>query len=262
MIAAVMLAFLAMTGMMPAKAETRWTLVASHPHDPAAFTEGLLIHDGMVYESTGQVGKSEIRALRLTDGKVLRRVVVPPPYFGEGIALVPGPVDAMGKTTERIVSLTWRHGQGFVWNARDFAAQGRFSYSGEGWALTSDGNRLIMSDGTAELRFLDPVTFAETGRIAVHTADGKPVPMLNELEYIDGEVLANVWLTDNIARIDPVTGLVIDWIDLSPLVARARTLGAQGGDDVLNGIAWDTHTRRLYVTGKNWPRLFEIRLEK
>ncbi|MFT3966592.1 MAG: glutaminyl-peptide cyclotransferase [Sphingobium sp.] len=236
----------------PARADTRWTLVEEFPHDPTAFTEGLLVHDGLLYESTGLVGRSEIRVQRIADGRILRRVKVPPPYFGEGIAM----------WKDRLVSLTWRHGKGFLWSPATFKKTGEFRYSGEGWALTHDDSRIIMSDGTAELRFLDPQTLRETGRIAVHTADGQPVPMLNELEYVDGEVLANVWMTNRIVRIDPASGLVIDWIDLSPLVTKVQAEGADGADDVLNGIAWDAAKKKLYVTGKNWPKLYEIRMEK
>lgn len=243
---------LLVVAVVPARAETRWTLVGSFPHDPTAFTEGLLIHDGLLYESTGMVGRSGIRVQRLDDGKILRRVTVRPPYFGEGIAI----------WKDRLLSLTWRHQKGFIWSLPGLKKTGEFAYPGEGWAMTSDGRRLIMSDGTAELRFLDPETLTETGRIRVTTAHGRPVPMLNELEYVDGEILANVWMTDRIARIDPATGGVIDWIDLSPLVAKARAEGADGADDVANGIAWDAAARRLFVTGKNWPKLFEIRLEK
>lgn len=236
----------------PAGAETRWTLVKEYPHDPSAFTEGLLVHDGQLYESTGMVGRSEIRVQRIEDGKILRRAKVPPPYFGEGIVLWKG----------RLVSLTWRHERGFLWSPATLKKTGEFRYEGEGWALTHDDRHIIMSDGTAQLRFLDPATLKETGRITVHTADGQPVPMLNELEYVEGEIFANVWMTNSIARIDPVSGLVRDWIDLSPLVEKAQAAGASGQDDVLNGIAWDAVARKLYVTGKNWPKLYEIRLEK
>lgn len=246
------LAGLALLIAGPAMADTRWTLVGSFPHDPTAFTEGLLIHDGLLYESTGMVGGSGIRAQRLEDGKIVRQVKVPPPYFGEGIAI----------WKDRLVSLTWRHQKGFIWSLPGFRKTGEFRYPGEGWALTSDGKRLVMSDGTSELRFLDPETLKETGRLAVRTDDGQPVPLLNELEYVDGEILANVWMTSRIVRIDPATGRVIDTIDLSPLVAKVRAEGADGIDDVLNGIAWDAAKKRLFVTGKNWPKLFEIRLEK
>ncbi|HEX7820077.1 MAG TPA: glutaminyl-peptide cyclotransferase [Sphingobium sp.] len=244
-------------GAIPARADTGWTLVGTLPHDPTAFTEGLLVHDGLLYESTGLVSRSEIRISRLADGKILHRVKVPSPYFGEGIALAR---DKAGK--DRLISLTWRHQKGFTWSLPDLRKTGEFRYPGEGWALTSDGRRLIMSDGTADLRFLDPETLKQTGRITVHTADGRPVTMLNELEYVEGEVLANIWLSTRIARIDPASGLVIDWIDLSDLVEKARALGGNGEDDVLNGIAWDAAHKRLFVTGKNWPKIFEIRLRK
>lgn len=247
-----LLSLLLLSAATPAMADTGWTLVRSLPHDPAAFTEGLLVHDGLLYESSGMVGQSEIRITRLEDGKILRRVKVPPPYFGEGIALV----------KDHLVSLTWRHGKGFLWSLPDLKKTGEFRYPGEGWALTSDGRRLIMSDGTADLRFLDPATLKETGRVTVHTADGRTVPMLNELEYVEGEVLANIWMTNRIARIDPASGAVIDWIDLSDLVAKARAAGATGADDVLNGIAWDAPHKRLFVTGKHWPRIFEIKLDR
>jgi glutamine cyclotransferase len=232
----------------PVRADTGWTLVRSYPHDAAAFTQGLLYHDGLLYESTGQVGQSDIRIVRLKDGRILRRVKVPPPYFGEGIVL----------WKDRLVSLTWRHERGFIWSLQGLKKSGSFTYAGEGWGMTSDGKRLIMSDGTATLRFLDPETLTETGGIPV-TWQGEPVAMLNELEYVDGEILANVWMTSRIARIDPASGQVIDWIDLTPL---ARQTGGDGRDTVLNGIAWDAKGRRLFVTGKYWPKLFEIRLER
>lgn len=229
-----------------AGAETRWTLVKSYPHDPEAFTEGLLWVDDSLYESTGLTGKSDIRQVRLKDGKVLRRVAIDDPYFGEGIV----------NWSDRIISLTWRHRQGFVWNRKDFRRIGDFRYEGEGWALTQDGRALIMSDGTAELRFLDPDTLAETRRITV-TWNGRPVDRLNELEYVKGEVLANVWFDNRIARIDPATGAVIDWIDLSSLADQVQ---AKDPEAVLNGIAYDATRDRLFVTGKYWPRLFEIKL--
>ncbi|CAN5236700.1 glutaminyl-peptide cyclotransferase [soil metagenome] len=235
----------------PAHADTLWTLVKTYPHDPTAFTEGLLFRDDTLYESTGQAGQSDIRQVRLKDGKVLRRVGLDPQYFGEGI------VD----WGDRIVSLTWRHRIGFVWNRADFKRLSDFRYEGEGWALTHDTKSIIMSDGTAQLRFLNPDTLAETRRITV-TWNGRPVPLLNELEYVKGEILANVWYTHRIARIariDPASGAVIDWIDLSPLVAKVK---ARDPDAVLNGIAYDSANDRLFVTGKYWPSLFEIRLRK
>lgn len=215
-----------------------------HPHDPEAFTEGLFWLDGHLWESTGQAGSSSIRKVELESGRVAAQVDIPRPYFGEGIA-------PWGDT---ILSLTWKDGIGFRWSRDGFRKLGRFRYAGEGWALTGDGTSLIQSDGTSVLRFVDPVTFKVRRRLKV-TADGQPVDQLNELEYVDGEILANVWLTTRIARIDPETGHVIGWIDLSALAAQVTS---DDVDDVANGIAWDPATRRLFVTGKRWPWMFEI----
>ncbi|WP_336957826.1 glutaminyl-peptide cyclotransferase [Sphingobium aquiterrae] len=234
----------------PAAAETRWTLVNSYPHDRTAFTEGLIYVDGHLYESTGQPGVSDIREVRLKDGKILRRVRLEPQYFGEGI------VD----WGDRLVSLTWRHRRGFVWKRGDFTRLSDFRYEGEGWALTQDGRHIIMSDGTAQLRFLDPETLAETRRITV-TWNGKPVSLLNELEYVKGEILANIWYSNRIARIDPATGAVIDWIDLSSIASKMNAQAADQGA-VLNGIAYDAKADRLFVTGKYWSQLFEIKLAR
>jgi glutamine cyclotransferase len=216
------------------------------PHDPTAFTQGLAWRDGELLESTGR-SPSTVRRVRLEDGQVLRRRDLAPTLFGEGLTEIDG----------RVVTLTWRAGRGFVWTADDLRPAGRFTYAGEGLGLTDDGDRLILSDGTAALRFLDPETFAETGRVPV-TLRGRPLTRLNELEWIDGEVFANVWQTDAVVRIDPATGVVVGIVDLSGLLPD-RT-GLDPVDDVLNGIAWDPEGRRLFVTGKNWPSLFEIRL--
>lgn len=224
----------------------RVSVVRSYPHDRGAFTEGLLYLDGRLYESTGLETQSEIREVRLEDGKVLRRASIPPQYFGEGL------VNWGGK----LISLTWRDGIGFIWDRATFKRTGQFRYRGEGWALTQNGREIVMSDGTPQLRFLDPRTFAETRRVTV-TADGHPVPRLNEIEWVKGEVLANIWLTDRIARIDPATGKVKAWIDLSDV---ARRSSRRTGDDVLNGIAYDAKGDRLFVTGKNWPTLYEVRV--
>lgn len=229
-------------------ADTRWTIARTLPHDTAAFTEGLFIADGKIYESTGLVGKSDIRVMRLKDGRILRRVATDPALFGEGIA----------PWKDRIVSLSWQAGRGFIWQRHTLKQIGTFRYTGEGWGLTSDGKRLIMSDGSATLRFLDPGTLKQTGTLAV-TWQGAPVRNLNELEAVNGEIFANIWYSSLIARIDPASGAVIDWLNLAPLVARnvGRDL-----DSVLNGIAWDPKAGLLYVTGKNWPRLYALRLEK
>lgn len=220
-------------------------LVKAYPHDSRAFTEGLFFHDGMMYESTGLEGRSDIRRTRLEDGRVLARAALPPNLFGEGM------VDWKGE----IVSLTWRNGIGFRWNLTTLKRGKAFRYPGEGWSLTRNDRELVMSDGTPVLRILDPVTFRLKRRLTV-TADGVPVQNLNELEWVKGEILANIWMTDRLARIDPRTGKVIAWIDLSPLVAQQQS----SQDDVANGIAYDARGDRLFVTGKMWTKLYEIRL--
>jgi len=229
-----------------ARAEIRWEVVRTLPHDTKAFTQGLFIADGRLFESTGLVGQSELRELRLSDGHVLRRAPIRSDLFGEGIA----------PWRDRIVSITWRTGLGFIWRRRDFKQLGSFTYKGEGWGLTSNGTDLIMSDGTAQLRFLDPETQAERRRVTV-TWRGEPVRNLNELEYVDGAIYANIWYASLIARIDPATGAIDDWLDLGPLVSK--NVGTDSGA-VLNGIAWDAKARLLYVTGKNWPHLYALRL--
>lgn len=224
-----------------------YEIVNEYPHDPQSFTQGLFFQDGYLYESTGQPGESSLRKVALESGEVVQRRDLPDTVFGEGSAPWKGD----------IVALTWKSGVGFVFDGVSFDKERDFSYDGEGWGLTQDGERLIMSDGTADLRFLDPETLKETGRVTV-TYGGKTLAALNELEWIDGEVFANVWRTEIIARIDPETGAVTGLIDMRGLRAR---LGADAtGVDVLNGIAYDAKTERLFVTGKYWPKLFEIRL--
>lgn len=240
LVAALLCAFLA----VPAHADTPWKLLATYPHDPAAFTEGLFLHDGALYESTGREGQSDIRKVDLKTGKILHRRTLAPSYFGEGIV----------NWGDRIVSLTWRHRQGFVWKLADFAPVGNFRYEGEGWGLTQDGRSLIMSDGTAQLRFLDPEKLTEQRRITV-TWNGRPVDRLNELEYVRGEIWANIWYDTKIARIDPATGAVKDWIDIAPLMKAAKVTDMEA---VANGIAYDAKKDRIFVTGKYWPKLFEI----
>lgn len=232
----------------PALAETRWTLVKTYPHDPGAFTEGLFFHEGALYESTGLEGQSEIRKVDLKTGKPTQRRVIAPPYFGEGIV----------NWQDRLISLTWRHRKGFVWNLKDFSPISDFRYEGEGWGLTQDGHSIIMSDGSAQLRFLDPERLTEQRRITV-TFNGRPVDRLNELEYVKGEIWANIWYDSHIARIDPGTGEVIDWLDVAPLL---KASGAKDSEAVANGIAYDAKGDRLFITGKNWAKLFEIRLAK
>lgn len=237
---------LALLCAVPATAQG-YRVVATYPHDPEAFTEGLFYLDGALYESTGLEGRSDIREVRLKDGKVLRRVAIPASHFGEGI--VPW--------KDEILSVTWQHGIGFRWDRADFRRKSSFRYAGEGWGLTQDGAHIIMSDGTPELRFIEPAKFQEVRRLRV-TDQGSPVSRLNELEYVKGEILANVWMTARIARIDPGTGEVKDWVDLSAL---ADAQEQKDGDAVLNGIAYDAKGDRLFVTGKNWAHLYEIALE-
>lgn len=225
---------------------TGFEVVRSYPHDPQAFTQGLVFLDGVLYEGTGLNGRSGIRKVRLENGEVLQVQKLEDRYFGEGIAVV----------AQSIVQLTWRSGIGFVYDRRTFQRIKTFTYRGEGWGLTYDGARLVMSDGSATLRFVDPVTLKETGRLQVRDS-GRPVEKLNELESVKGEIFANVWGTDRIARISPKTGAVTGWIDLAGLLDPRDAPGT----DVLNGIAYDTAKDRLFVTGKLWPKLFEIRLK-
>jgi glutamine cyclotransferase len=219
----------------------------AYPHDTGAFTQGLFIKDGVLYESTGLKGQSSIRRVQLETGRVLQKKEVPAEFFGEGIAAV----------GDDIVGLTWTSKVGFVYDAKTFDVKRKFSYEGEGWGLTSNGKQVFMSDGSPAIRVLDPKTLAEVRRIRV-SADGKPIAGLNELEWVDGQIYANVWGSNVIARIDPANGNVLGWIDLTGLADPAWK--GMGPDDVLNGIAWDAVHRRLFVTGKHWPKLFEIEL--
>ena len=216
------------------------------PHDASAFTEGLFFHDGYLFESTGLTGRSEIRKVRLSDGAVLLSNTIPSDMFGEGIV----------NWGNDILSLTWQDQIGFRWDGRTLARTGSFRYLGEGWGLTHDERNIIMSDGSSVLRFLDPLTLKQTRRLAVR-AEGRPLDNLNELEWVRGEILANIWLSKRIARIDPTTGNVTGWIDLSglPEIRNLRDRNA-----IANGIAYDSARNRLFVTGKNWPRLYEIEL--
>ncbi|MBB5863375.1 glutaminyl-peptide cyclotransferase [Xanthomonas sp. 3058] len=225
-----------------------YTVVRTYPHDTAAFTEGLFYRDGHLYESTGELGQSSVRKVDLDSGRVLQQVDIPPPYYGEGIVA----------WHDRLIQLTWRNQRGFVYDLATLTPRTQFSYPGEGWALTSDDTSLYMSDGTASIRRLDPQTLQQVGSIQV-TARGKPLENLNELEWVKGELLANVWLTTRIARIDPASGKVIAWIDLKALVPDADTL-TDSTNDVLNGIAYDAKRDRLFVTGKRWPKIYEIKL--
>jgi len=223
-----------------------YSIVNTYPHDPDAFTQGLVFEDGVLYEGTGLEEHSTLRRVELKTGAILQIRELPDQLFGEGITIY----------RDRIIQLTWRSHIGFVYDKDTFELLQEFSYSTDGWGLTHDGTRLIMSDGTSTLHFLDPQTFAEIGHVEVFDKDG-PVTRLNELEYIQGEIYANVWQTDRIARIAPDTGRVIGWIELEGLLSEEdRTEPV----DFLNGIAYDAQTDRLFVTGKLWPKLFEIEL--
>jgi len=225
-----------------------YTVVATLPHDPAAFTEGLFIKDGKLYEGTGIEGKSEIRRSDLATGAVELRRALPAEYFGEGISAV----------GDRLYELTWKHGKAFVYDLKTFAPVDTFSYYGQGWGMTTDGTSLYMTDSTSRIRVIDPKTFTVTRTIDVH--DGtSPVSMVNELEWYKGELLANVWQCWQIARIDPKTGNVTGWIDLTGILAPADKNGAE---DVLNGIAYDAQSDKLYVTGKNFSKLYQIQLKQ
>jgi glutamine cyclotransferase len=222
-----------------------FSVVHSYPHDRDAFTQGLEFVEGVLYEGTGLTGRSSIRRVKLETGEVLQQHNLAPPHFGEGVTVFKGD----------LFQLTWRSGMAFVYDRATFAPRTSFRYAGEGWGLTHDETNLILSDGTEYLRVLDPATFAERRRVRVMGL-GEPVKNLNELEYVKGEVYANVWLTDYIVRIDPKTGRVAGYIDLRGLLP----LSEHAQDAVLNGIAYDAIGDRLFVTGKLWPRLFEIKV--
>lgn len=224
-----------------------YDIVRVYPHDRNAFTQGLIWIDGSLYESTGLNGASSVRRVQLESGRVLARHDLDNRYFGEGLT-------AWGS---QLIQLTYRAGVGFVYDRATLRQRQTFRYAGEGWGLTHDGQRLIMSDGTAVLRFLDPLTFRQVYELQVHDG-GQPVANLNELEFVRGEIWANVWRTDRIARIDPKTGRVTAWVDLSGLLSPAERTGTV---DELNGIAWDAQRDRVFVTGKRWPKLFQIRVK-
>lgn len=222
-----------------------YRVVEEYPHDPEAYTQGLVVSDGVLYEGTGQTGQSTLRRVELETGEVQQSRALDDEHFGEGIAVV----------EERIFQLTWVTETCFVYDRETFELLETFTYTGEGWGLTTDGERLVMSDGTNRLVFRDPATFAELGAIDVWDGD-VPVLRLNELEYVNGEIWANVYTTDQIARIDPATGQVTGWIDLTGLLTEEEAARAE----VLNGIAYDAAADRVFVTGKDWPKLFEIEL--
>jgi len=223
-----------------------YSVTHAYPHDPHAFTQGIEYRDGVLYEGTGLNGQSMLRRVELATGKVLQQIAVPPEHFGEGIT-------TWGET---ILQLTWQSQLGFVYDRSTFRQLRTFRYTGEGWGLTHNATELIMSDGGASLRFFDPKTLMETRRLLVTDA-GIVIRDLNELEWVNGEIYANVWQTNFIARISPASGRVLGWIDLTGLLSPEEQ---RGGADVLNGIAYDAGGRRLFVTGKLWPKLFEIRI--
>ena len=218
-------------------------VVAAYPHDPMAYTQGLVIDRGRLYEGTGRYGASSIRRVDLASGRVEKIHAIDREYFGEGITIL----------GNKLYEITWKSGLAFVYDLDTFNVVQTFQYQSEGWGLTHDGEHLIMSDGTATLRFLDPATFKTLREITVHDGD-EPVTKLNELEFIEGEIWSNVWYDDRVARISPADGRVIGWIDLAEIYPHS----ARGSDDVLNGIAYDAAKRKIYVTGKDWPQLYEI----
>jgi glutamine cyclotransferase len=222
-----------------------FTIVNVFPHDPNAFTQGLAYDKGLLYEGTGIHGKSSLRKINLTTGEILHSRSIPPHYFGEGITLC----------NDTIIQLTWRSYKGFIYDKEKFELLEEFNYTTEGWGITFTGESFVMSDGTSHLYFLDPLTFQKTHSVQVHY-DGTPISKLNELEYINGEIYANVFLTDYIAQINPSTGDVKGWINLTGLMDQYNY-----GEkiDVLNGIAYDKINNRLFVTGKYWPYIFEIK---
>jgi glutamine cyclotransferase len=221
-------------------------LVRAYPHDPHAFTQGLEYYGGYLYESTGIAGQSTLRKVALQTGEVIRKTSLPPQYFGEGLTIFRG----------KIYQLTWLSKKGFVYDLHSFRQIGEFPYDGQGWGLTHDEKSLILSDGTNKIRYIDPFSFSVTRMLEVYAA-GEGVVNLNELEYVKGEILANIWHSPRIARIDARSGQVLAWIDLSSIVSKEQ----HGDEGVLNGIAYDKTADRLFVTGKNWSKLFEIKIE-
>lgn len=226
-----------------------YTVVNIYPHDPNAFTQGLVYQDGVFYEGTGLYGRSSLRKVAPETGQVLQQHDLDETFFGEGIAVL----------GDEIYQLTWQNGVGFVYDRETFAEKRRFTYATEGWGLTHDGEHLIMSDGTPIIYFRDPATLEEARRITV-TVNGEPVMRLNELEYIDGKILANIWQTDYMVRIDPATGVVDGVYDFTGLLAQAPPATTATAPDVLNGVAYDHENDRFFVTGKLWPALFEVKL--
>ena len=225
-----------------------YEIVKVYPHDPDAFTQGLVFRDGKLLESTGEEGRSTLRRVDLDSGQTLKKVDLAPQYFGEGMTVL----------NNKVYQVTWQHQIGFIYDYQTFERLGEFNYEGEGWGLTTDGQSLILSDGSNRLRFLDPNSFRVVRTIAV-TENGKPVSQLNELEYIKGEIYSNIWHSTRIVTINPQTGAVTASMDCADLVSQS---GAHDEEAVLNGIAYDEASGRLFVTGKLWPKLFEIRVKR
>ena len=226
-----------------------YQVVNTWPHDAEAYTQGLVYHDGLLFESTGLRGESSLRRVELKTGKVKKKVDVPRQYFAEGITIF----------RDKIFQLTWQSQKGFVYDLKKFKQEGEFTYEGEGWGLTHDDHSLILSDGTNRIRFLDPASFQVQRTISVFD-QGQPLTELNELEYIKGEIYANIWRADRLVRIDPTTGKITGWVDMTGLHHQGNSGIAR--ENCLNGIAYDAEGDRLFVTGKRWPLVYEIRLVK
>lgn len=245
----------AQTAPTPAAKNTAgYTLVSQYPHDCAAFTQGLEIRDGAFYESTGRHGYSSLRRVKFDSGQVEQQTAVPEEFFAEGLTVF----------NDKIYQLTWQNQKGFIYDRATFRKLREFKYEGEGWGLTNDGRSLIMSDGiTPRLRFLNPETFQVERTVTVNDETGAPLLNLNELEFVKGEIYANVWQTNRIARIDPLSGKLLGWIDLAGLAEHGKNAPEKKpcpAPDVLNGIAYDAAQDRLFVTGKLWPYIYEIKV--
>lgn len=238
--------FFAAFWLAPAAPTFTYRVVKAYPHDSNAFTQGLEYRDGVFYEGTGIPGRSSVRKVDLTTGRVIQKYDVPQPFFGEGITVLNG----------RMFELTWQSQTGFIYDKASLRVLGSFTYPGEGWGLANDGKQVYMSDGSADIRVWDPATLKEVRRMTVRDG-GTPVAELNELEWVKGEIYANVWQTDRIARISPADGKVLGWIDLSGILPKSERTDP---DAVLNGIAYDAAGDRLFVTGKLWSKIFEIKL--
>ena len=226
--------------------EYGFRVIKTYPHDRSAFTQGLEYRDGVLYEGTGMTGRSSVRKVELATGRVLQKFDVPPPFFGEGITVL----------NQQILELTWQSQTGFVYDKSSLQLLRSFSYAGQGWGMTNDGRQIYMSDGSSEIRVWDPATLKEVRRITVKDGSA-PITQLNELEWVRGEIYANVWQTERIARISPADGKVLGWIDLTGILPKTER---PDPDAVLNGIAYDAAGDRLFITGKLWPKIFEIKV--